>query len=102
VRPRFPASGAAGSKARLTGGTPAKQQGKAGSATDGRLLAYCADSSHHRNWRRCFVPQAERIGGAYMLIEDESALRERISKWCNLSELDLPVEPNWRCRLWRI
>jgi hypothetical protein len=26
------------------------------------------------------VPQAERIRRAYMLIEDESALRERISK----------------------
>jgi hypothetical protein len=23
-------------------------------------------------------------------------------KWCNLPELDMPVEPDWRCRLWRI
>ncbi len=23
-------------------------------------------------------------------------------KWCELPELDLPVEPQWSCRLWRI
>ena len=23
-------------------------------------------------------------------------------KWCELPELDLPVEPEWSCRLWRI
>lgn len=23
-------------------------------------------------------------------------------KWCDLPELDLPVEPEWSCRLWRI
>ena len=23
-------------------------------------------------------------------------------KWCELPELDLPVEPKWSCRLWRI
>ena len=23
-------------------------------------------------------------------------------KWCALPELDLPVEPEWSCRLWRI
>lgn len=23
-------------------------------------------------------------------------------KWCDLPELDLPVEPDWWCRLWRI
>jgi hypothetical protein len=23
-------------------------------------------------------------------------------KWCDLPELDLPVEPDWYCRLWRI
>lgn len=23
-------------------------------------------------------------------------------KWCDLPELDCPVEPDWSCRLWRI
>ena len=23
-------------------------------------------------------------------------------KWCALPEIDLPVQPNWWCRLWRI
>ena len=23
-------------------------------------------------------------------------------KWCDLPELDLPAEPDWWCRLWRI
>jgi hypothetical protein len=23
-------------------------------------------------------------------------------KWCDLPELALPVDPDWRCRLWRI
>ena len=23
-------------------------------------------------------------------------------KWCELPELDVPVEPEWWCRLWRI
>ncbi|PWR23114.1 hypothetical protein [Zavarzinia compransoris] len=23
-------------------------------------------------------------------------------RWCELPELDLPVEPQWSCRLWRI
>jgi hypothetical protein len=23
-------------------------------------------------------------------------------KWCDLPELAMPVEPDWRCRLWRI
>lgn len=23
-------------------------------------------------------------------------------KWCELPELDLPVEPEWSCRVWRI
>ncbi len=23
-------------------------------------------------------------------------------KWCELPELDVPVEPQWSCRLWRI
>ena len=23
-------------------------------------------------------------------------------KWCDLPELDLPVEPEWWCRLWKI
>jgi hypothetical protein len=23
-------------------------------------------------------------------------------KWCDLPELDVPVEPDWYCRLWRI
>lgn len=23
-------------------------------------------------------------------------------KWCNLPELAIPVDPEWRCRLWRI
>lgn len=23
-------------------------------------------------------------------------------KWCELPELDIPVEPDWSCRLWRI
>lgn len=23
-------------------------------------------------------------------------------RWCDLPELDLPVEPDWWCRLWRI
>ena len=23
-------------------------------------------------------------------------------RWCELPELDLPVEPEWSCRLWRI
>jgi len=23
-------------------------------------------------------------------------------KWCDLPELSVPVEPEWRCRLWRI
>ena len=23
-------------------------------------------------------------------------------KWCDLPELAVPVEPEWRCRLWRI
>lgn len=23
-------------------------------------------------------------------------------RWCDLPELDLPAEPNWWCRLWRI
>ena len=23
-------------------------------------------------------------------------------KWCDLPELDMPVEPEWSCRLWRI
>lgn len=23
-------------------------------------------------------------------------------KWCNLPEIDLPAEPDWWCRLWRI
>jgi hypothetical protein len=22
-------------------------------------------------------------------------------KWCDLPELAIPVEPNWRCRMWR-
>jgi hypothetical protein len=23
-------------------------------------------------------------------------------KWCNLPELEVPVKPEWYCRLWRI
>jgi hypothetical protein len=47
------------------------------------------------------------IGGFYPKPVNDTRCLECIyykvhSKWCDLTELNVPVEPDWWCRLWRI
>src|SRR5277367_840631 len=98
---------------REAGGYPVVARERTGDR-DGAARRRRCDVSRHTRPPQSVRPRVEDalvIGGFTLEMVEHGGFEQACEscmyyqvhrRWCELPELDLPVEPEWSCRLWRI